>query len=42
MGDLKIADMTGYMQALGQFEPGQTVPVTVLREGKAMVMDVTF
>lgn len=42
MGDLKIADMTGYMKALSQFEPGQTVPVTILRDGKAMVMDVTF
>lgn len=42
MGDLKIEDMNGYMQALGSFEPGQTVPVTILRDGKSMVMNVTF
>jgi len=42
MGDLDVEDMMGYMKALGQFEPGQTVPVTILREGKAMVMEVTF
>jgi len=42
MGDRPIVDMNSYMEALGAFEPGQTVPVTVLREGKSMVMDVTF
>lgn len=42
MGELDIEDMMGYMKALGQFEPGQTVPVTILREGKAMVLEVTF
>ncbi len=42
MGDLDVIDMTSYMKALGAFEPGQTVPVTILREGKKMVKEVTF
>ena len=42
MGDLPIKDMQDYMKALGKFEPGQTVPVTILRKGKAMVLPVTF
>ncbi len=42
MGDLDIVDMQSYMQALGQFEPGQTVLVTVLRDDKAVEKQVTF
>ena len=43
MGDLEIVDMMSYMRALGAFNPGETVKVTVIRE-KDMVMekDVTF
>lgn len=43
MGELKIVDMMTYMKALSAFEPGQTVIVTVLREGDMMMQkEVTF
>ncbi len=43
MGDLKVVDMMTYMKALGAFNPGETVPVTVVREGDMMIMkEVTF
>lgn len=43
MGELEIVDMMSYMKALGKFTPGQTVPVTIIRDGKKeMVKDVTF
>ncbi len=43
MGDLEIVDMMSYMKALGTFEPGQTVPVRLIREGDMMMeKEVTF
>ena len=42
MGDLEIVDMMSYMKGLSSFEPGQTVVVTILRDGKEMEMKVTF
>ncbi len=42
IGDLPIKDMESYMDALGKFEKGQTVPVKLLREDKEMIVSVTF
>ena len=42
MGDMEIVDMMSYMRGLSSFKPGQTVVVTILREGKEMEMEVTF
>jgi hypothetical protein len=42
MGDQAITSMMDYMQALSTFTKGQTVPVTVLRNGSATVVQVTF
>ena len=42
MGDRKIVDMMSYMKALGAFNPGETIKVTVEREGKKVEKDVTF
>lgn len=39
---LDIDDMMSYMKALGQFEPGDTVPIMIMREGKTMKKLVTF
>jgi len=38
MGDLDVVDMQSYMQALSIFEPGETITITVIREGD-MVME---
>ncbi len=42
IGDLIIKDMESYMDALGKFEKGQTVPVKVLRTEKEVTLSVTF
>ncbi len=42
IGELTIKDMDSYMDALGKFEKGQTVPVKVLRADKEMTVNVTF
>lgn len=42
MGDLAIKDIQNYMDALGKFEKGQTVPVKVKRNGEEMTFRVTF
>ena len=42
MGDLEIADMMGYMEALGQFEKGDSTTVVVDRDGKEKEFKVTF
>ncbi|MFM7430088.1 MAG: M28 family peptidase, partial [Flammeovirgaceae bacterium] len=42
IGDIKIKDIQAYMDALGKFEKGQTVPVTVKRGGEVVVVNVTF
>ena len=42
MGDVKVSDMMSYMEALGEFNPGQTVKVTVVRDGTRIEKEVTF
>ncbi len=42
LGDLEIVDMMSYMKALGAFEKGQTVDITIIREGKENTRKLTF
>ena len=42
IGALTVTDMMGYMKALGQFNKGDTAPVKVMREGKEVLVEVTF
>ncbi len=42
IGELTIKDMQTYMDALGKFEKGQTVPVKVMRNSELKVLSVTF
>ncbi|MBL7864654.1 MAG: M20/M25/M40 family metallo-hydrolase [Cyclobacteriaceae bacterium] len=42
IGDLVIKDMDSYMDALGKFEKGQTVPVKVKRNEEIVTVNVTF
>lgn len=42
MGEMEIVDMMSYMKGLASFKPGQTVVVTILREGKEVEKEVTF
>lgn len=40
LGDLKITGMQSYMEALGKFSPGDKTQVTVVREGKEIVLPI--
>lgn len=42
IGTLKISNIDDYMEALGKFEKGQTVPVKVRREQEEITLSVTF
>jgi hypothetical protein len=42
MGDIVVKDIQNYMDALGKFEKGQTVPVKVKRKGEEITVNVTF
>lgn len=42
MGDILIKDISNYMDALGKFEKGQTIPVKVKRKGEIKTLSVTF
>jgi hypothetical protein len=42
IGDYTIKDIQNYMDALGKFEKGQTVPVKVKRGNEVVVVSVTF
>ncbi len=42
IGDNKIKDIQAYMEALGKFEKGQTVPVKLIRNGEEKTVNVTF
>lgn len=42
IGEYTIADIQNYMDALGKFEKGQTVPVKVKRKGEELTLNVTF
>ena len=42
IGELPIKDIQAYMDALGKFEKGQTVPVKIMRNGEEVTVNVTF
>jgi Zn-dependent M28 family amino/carboxypeptidase len=42
MGDIVIKDIQNYMEALGKFEKGQTIPVKVKRGEEVVTISVTF
>ncbi len=42
IGDYEIKDIQNYMDALGKFEKGQTVPVKLKRNGEEMTVNVAF
>jgi hypothetical protein len=42
MGDLTIKDIQNYMDALGKFSKGQTVPVKLKRKEEVITVSVTF
>ena len=42
IGEVPIKDIQGYMDALGKFEKGQTVPVKVKRKGEELTVNLTF
>lgn len=42
IGDIAINNIQNYMEALGKFEKGQTVPVKLKRNGEEMTVNVTF
>jgi hypothetical protein len=42
IGQVEVPDMMGYMKALGRFNKGDTAPVKILREGKEVMVEVTF
>jgi hypothetical protein len=42
VGELNIKDIQDYMEALGKFEKGQTVPVKVKRGNEVITLPVTF
>jgi S1-C subfamily serine protease len=42
MGDYVIKVVQSYMEALGKFEKGQTIPVKVKRGGNILTITVTF
>ncbi|MDF1695002.1 MAG: M28 family peptidase [Saprospiraceae bacterium] len=42
MGALEIVDMMSYMKALGAHEKGQTIDITIIRDGKENTRKLTF
>ncbi len=42
LGDYPATDIYAYMRALGAFQPGQTITVTVLRDEEELEMELTF
>jgi hypothetical protein len=42
MGDFPIKNIQNYMDALGKFEKGQTIPVKVIRNNETKELSVTF
>lgn len=42
MGELEVADMMGYMEALSQFEKGDSTIVVVNRDGEEIELEVEF
>jgi len=42
MGDLPIKDIQNYMDALGKFTKGESIPVKLKRKGEELTVTVTF
>jgi len=42
MGDLEVFNMMSYMKALGKYEKGQTIDITIIRKGKENTRKLTF
>jgi hypothetical protein len=42
IGDYVIKDIQNYMDALGKFEKGQTVPVKITRKGETQIVNLVF
>ena len=42
LGDNEVADVYGYMDALGKFKKGDATKVTVQRGAESLVLDITF
>jgi hypothetical protein len=42
MGELPIKDIQAYMDALGKFQKGETVPIKVKRNNEMITLNVTF
>ena len=42
MAEFAIPDMQAYMESLGKFSEGQTIPVEIIRDGNKMTVQVTF
>ena len=42
MGDIDIKNMDDYMKALGAFEPGSTIDISIIRDGKTITQPLTF
>lgn len=42
IGELQIKDIQAYMDALGKFQKGETVPVKVKRSSEVLTLNVTF
>lgn len=42
MGDVEVKDIQDYMKALGKFEKGQTIHITVKRKDEVLSLPVTF
>lgn len=42
MGDIVVKDIQNYMEALGKFSKGETIPVKLIRKGEEMTLNVTF
>ena len=42
MGHVEVTDMMSYMKGLSAFNKGDSAPVTILREGQEMQVEVTF
>ena len=42
LGDVKVQGMQSYMEALGKFSPGDATQVTVIRDGKELVLPIVL
>ncbi|MCK4720591.1 PDZ domain-containing protein, partial [bacterium] len=42
LGEYEITDLYSYSYALGEYEPGDTIDIVVLRDGLEVTVTVTF